>query len=47
MTGACTKPSTVSIGELHALQRVHLRPIQLVVCQRSYGLKVLGELILR
>jgi hypothetical protein len=44
---SCSKPSTISIGWLHALLHVHLRPIQLVVCQRSYELKALGSLILR
>jgi hypothetical protein len=30
------KRSTFSTGQLHMLPCVHLRPIQLVVCQRSY-----------
>ncbi len=30
------KPSTISTGQLHVLLRFHLRPIKLVVSQRSY-----------
>ena len=40
------KPSTVSTAQLNALLRLHLRPIQLVVFQRSYSLNGMGDLIL-
>jgi hypothetical protein len=30
------KPSTISIGKLHALLRLHSQPIKQVVCLRSY-----------
>jgi hypothetical protein len=41
------KPSTISTGWLNALRRVHLRPIQLVVYQRSYPVDPVRKLIWR
>ena len=41
------KPSTISTGRLQTLLPFHLRPIQLVVSQRSYFLIEMGSLILR
>ena len=41
------KPSTFSSGWLHTLLRFHLRPIQLVVSQRSYSVLQHRRLILR
>jgi hypothetical protein len=41
------KPSTISTGRLQTLLSFHLRPIQLVVSQRSYFLIEMGSLILR
>ena len=42
-----TKPSTFSTGQLHASLRLHTPPIQLVVCQRSYLVLPMGNLVLR
>src|SRR5215213_1879142 len=44
---ARVKPSTISTAQLNALLRVHLRPIQRVVCPRSYPVNPVGSLILR
>ena len=41
------KPSTISTGWLQTLLSLHLRPIKLVVFQRSYFLIEMGSLILR
>ena len=41
------KPSTISTGKLHALQRFHLQPIEQVVFLRSYPVNPVGSLILR
>jgi hypothetical protein len=41
------KPSTISTGWLKTLLSLHLRPIKLVVFQRSYFLIEMGSLILR
>ena len=41
------KPSTISTGWLQMLPSLHLRPIKLVVFQRSYFLIEMGSLILR
>ena len=39
------KPSTFSTGQLHALPRLHPPPIKLVVSQRSYLVKPMGNLV--
>ena len=39
--------STISTGLLHTLLHFHIRPIKLVVCQRSYFLQGMGYLVLR
>src|SRR3712207_4275109 len=44
---ARVKPSTISTAQLNVLPRVHLRPIQRVVCPRSYPVIPVGNLILR
>ncbi len=40
-------PRPISIGQLNALLRLHLRPIYLVVFKGSYYLNGMGYLILR
>ena len=42
-----SSPRSISTGSLNALLRLHDRPIKLVVFQRSYSLKEMGELISR
>ena len=42
-----SSPQPISIGQLHALLRFHLRPIYLLVWKGSYQLKAVGYLILR
>ena len=42
-----SSPQHISIGQLHALLRFHLRPIYLLVWKGSYQLKAVGYLILR
>ena len=42
-----SSPRTISTGLLRTLLRFQIRPINLVVFQGSYPLKVVGELILR
>src|SRR5699024_8517797 len=38
---------SISIHQLHVLPRFHIRPINLIVSEGSYSLKVIGSLILR
>jgi hypothetical protein len=42
-----SSPRSISTGPLHASLRFYGRPIKLVVFQRSYSLKEMGELISR
>ena len=42
-----SSPRTISTGPLNALLRLHGRPINLVVYQGPYYLKVMGEFISR
>ena len=42
-----TSPRSISIAQLNALLRLHLRPIKLVVYERPYSFKMKGYLILR
>ena len=42
-----TSPRPISIGQLNALPRLHLRPINLVVYKGPYWLKAMGNLVLR
>jgi hypothetical protein len=42
-----SSPRAISTSLLHALPRVQIWPINLVVSQGSYSLKGMGELILR
>ena len=42
-----SRPRIISTGLLNALLRLHIPPINLVVCQDPYSLKGMGELISR
>jgi hypothetical protein len=42
-----SSPRMISTGLLNALLRLHIPPINLVVCQDPYSLKGMGELISR
>ncbi len=42
-----SSPRSISTGLLSASLRLHIRPIKLVVSQRSYSLEGMGELISR
>jgi hypothetical protein len=42
-----SSPRTISTGLLNTLLRLHIQPINLVVCQDPYSLKGMGELISR
>ncbi len=42
-----SSPRSISIAQLNALLRLHLRPINLVVYKGPYLLKAMGYLILR
>ena len=41
------KPSRLSTGQLQPLPAFHPPPIQVVVCDRAYSVKQMGDLILR